>query len=79
LELEHSNIKSINVDIALYYKDRKINYQRYNGSFMVTIEDQNKISDTHFITDKVFNDCILTLLNNTLKPYIDYFIDDKNN
>jgi hypothetical protein len=79
LELEHSNIKSMNVDVVLYYKDHKISYHRYNGSFMVTIEDQNKISDTHLVTDQNFNDCILDLLNYTLKPYINFFLEKEKN
>jgi hypothetical protein len=46
---------------------------------MVTIEDQNKISDTHLVTDQNFNDCILDLLNYTLKPYINFFLEKEKN
>ena len=75
-DLQHKDIRKLNVDIVINYKDHKISYYREGKTFIITIydEDSDK-ADTHIITDKVFNDCILDLLNIVLKPYIKKFID----
>ena len=74
-DLTYKDIKTLNVDIVFYYDDYKISYYREGKTFIITIydEDSDK-ADTHIITDKVFNDCILEMLNIVLKPYLNMFI-----
>lgn len=79
-DLTHKDIESLNVDIVLYYDDHKISYYRQGKTFIITIFDKDSDkTDTHIVTDEVFNDCILDLLNIVLKPYLKKFINNFEN
>lgn len=79
-DLAHKDIKKLNVDIVLYYKDHKISYYREGNTFIITVFDKDSDkSDTHIIKDKVFDDCILDLLNIVLKPYLKNIINNFEN
>lgn len=79
-DLTHKDIESLNVDIVLYYDNHKISYYRQGKTFIITIFDNDSDkTDTHIIKDSVFDDCILDLLNYTLKPYINFFLEKEKN
>lgn len=76
-DLQHKDIKRINVDIVLYYEDHKIQFHGYGKTFMLTVFDnKGDIKEVVMVTDRHFNECVLTMLNVALKPYLQQIIKE---